>query len=48
MLCEINTSSNFLVTWAAMTLIGASVIVFASGIVFRLYYWKPTYERWQK
>lgn len=47
MLCEIDLSSSFLVTWAVLSVLGVSAILLSSGIIFRMYYWKPTYEQWQ-
>jgi hypothetical protein len=46
MLCEIDGSSNFLVTWATLTILGVVGILGSSGVMFKLFYWKPTYEQW--
>ncbi len=47
-LCEIDISGNFLFTWLALSLMGLLAIMASSAVVFKHYYWKPTFEQWQK
>lgn len=48
MLCEVDAASSFFVTWAVLTVLGVVAILASSGYVFKLYYWKPTYEQWKR
>ena len=47
-LCEVDVSGNFLFTWFALSLLGLIAIILSSGVVFKKYYWRPTYEQWVK
>jgi hypothetical protein len=47
-LCEIDISGNFLFTWLALSLLGLLAIVASSAVVFKQYYWKPSFEQWQR
>lgn len=48
MLCEISTYGGFLSTWAAVASIAFVATGALSAIVFRKFYWKPTFERWRR
>ena len=50
MLCELHglLGSNFLFTWALLSVLGLFSMLFFSGSVFAAYYWRPTFEQWQR
>ncbi len=48
MLCEISTHGNFFTTWVALSAIGLIFTGAMSGWLFRRYYWRPTFEQWQR
>ena len=41
-------SGNFLFTWLALSVLGLISIFGSSAVVFKKYYWRPTYEQWVK
>ena len=47
MLCEISQQGTFLSTWIALSVIGLVLTASMSALLFRRFYWKPTFERWQ-
>lgn len=49
-LCEAAAllGDNFFVTWGLLTVLGFLSIFVFSGSVFGCYYWKPTFEQWQR
>lgn len=47
MLTRIAALGNFWTTWAALTVLAFGLTMVMSGVLFRLYYWAPTYETWQ-
>ncbi len=49
-LCEIaeEYAGNFWITWGILTVIGFSLIMGMSAVLFVLYYVKPTYATWVK
>jgi Delta7-sterol 5-desaturase len=48
MLCEIAQQGNFLTTWAVLTALALSSTLLMSALIFRRYYWRPTFEQWQR
>lgn len=48
MLCEISSHGNLFTTWAALAVIGFLLAGAMSAVLFRLSYWKPAFERWQR
>ena len=48
MLCALADESygSLLITWAALTVIGFTLIMLTSGVVFMGYYIRPTYDMW--
>ena len=47
-LCSISAHGNLFLTWAAITAIGLPLMLLMSMLLFRLFYWKPTFEQWQR
>lgn len=45
MLCEVEATGNFFVTWLVLMLLGGISIFLLSGSVFLAYYIRPTYEQ---
>lgn len=48
MLYEIAQRGNFFTTWLALTALALVMTLFMSGTLFALYYWRPTFEAWQR
>jgi len=48
MLCEIELSSNFWITWLSLSVIGFSLIISLASVIFYFYYQHPTYDRWKQ
>jgi lathosterol oxidase len=48
MLCSLSAHGNLLTTWALITALGLVVTLLMSTALFRLSYWKPTFEQWQR
>jgi lathosterol oxidase len=50
MLCELHDvfGSNFLFTWALLSLLGIGAVAFFSGSVFLAYYAWPNYDQWRR
>lgn len=48
MLYELAQRGNFFTTWAALTLLAFLLTLVMSGAMFRLYYWRPTFESWRQ
>eukprot|EP01108_Squamamoeba_japonica_P010250 TRINITY_DN9905_c0_g1_i1.p1 TRINITY_DN9905_c0_g1~~TRINITY_DN9905_c0_g1_i1.p1 ORF type:complete len:323 (-),score=23.19 TRINITY_DN9905_c0_g1_i1:73-999(-) len=47
MLCELDSLyDNFFVTWMTITALTIVLVFAMSGTIFRLLYWRPTYETW--
>jgi sterol desaturase/sphingolipid hydroxylase (fatty acid hydroxylase superfamily) len=47
MLFELAQRGNLFTTWLALTVLTALLTLVMSGTLFRLDYWRPTFERWQ-
>jgi lathosterol oxidase len=47
-LCSISAHGNLFLTWAAITAIGLPLMFLLSLLLFRRFYWKPTFEQWQR
>ena len=47
MLCEISATSNFVVTWLVLTILGVVAQFVLSGIPFWLLYVRPSYATWR-
>jgi len=47
MLCEISLLGNFVTTWSITCVLSLIFVFPSSGLLFYLYYWKPTYESWR-
>lgn len=48
MLVELAQRGNLLTTWLALTVLTFVLTMIMSGALFRLDYWAPTFERWQR
>ena len=48
MLHAIAQRGSFLTTWLALTAIGLGLTLVMSGLLFFVYYWRPTFEAWQR
>ncbi len=48
MLCSISAHGNLLTTWLVITALGLVLMLLLSLLIFRLSYWKPTFEQWQR
>jgi len=40
-------SSNFWITWLALSIIGFFLVIGLASVIFYFYYQHPTYERWK-
>ncbi len=47
MLFTIAQQGHFLLTWLVLTASALSLTMLMSGLLFRRYYWAPSYERWR-
>jgi len=47
-LCEISAHGNFITTWLAVSMIALTFSAVMSALLFRRYYWRPSFERWQR
>eukprot|EP00729_Bicosta_minor_P005281 gene5281-20501_t len=47
MLCNINGTGNFFLTWGVLTLLGLASQMLMSGVVFLKFYITPTFKQWQ-
>lgn len=47
MLYTLAQQGHFLLTWLVLTILGFVLTMVMSGTLFRLYYWKPTFETWR-
>lgn len=48
MLFEIAQQGNLLTTWLALTVLAFGMTMVMSGALFWRYYWRPTFETWQR
>ena len=48
MLYELAQRGNFFTTWALLTVLAFLLTLVMSGAMFRLYYWRPSFESWQQ
>lgn len=48
MLYELAQRGNFFTTWLALTVVAFALTMMMSGTLFFLYYWRPTFEKWQR
>src|SRR5262245_52021303 len=39
---------NFFLTWLILTVLAFALMMAMSGALFRLYYWRPTFETWRR
>lgn len=48
MLCEISERGSFFVTWIALSVLALIMTIAMSGVIFRRWYWRPTFAQWQR
>jgi lathosterol oxidase len=48
MLYELAQRGNFVITWLVLTALAFALTMVMSGALFFLYYWKPSFESWQR
>lgn len=48
MLYALAQRGNFFTTWIALTVAAFVMMMLMSGSLFRVYYWRPTFETWQR
>ena len=48
MLCEIPRHGTFIETWLAFSALSLVLTMIISTWIFRHYYWRPTFEQWQR
>ncbi|KAI9010231.1 hypothetical protein DFJ74DRAFT_772584 [Hyaloraphidium curvatum] len=48
MICQLGPlTSNFLLTWSLVSAIGLVLLVAFASLLFKQYYWRPTYDTWR-
>ncbi len=48
MLTELAQQGNFFTTWLALSVLAFVLTMVMSGVLFARYYWRPTFETWQR
>ncbi len=48
MLVELAERGNFFITWLVLTVLAFGMTLAMSGTLFAIYYFRPTFERWQR